>query len=122
MGRPRLLFESQGPPRIDDTNPNPQSGRAIVEAATSIYVTSNTTNEPVHVALLKIDGRRVFAKLDHAPGEEEAPEEVLAGQRVKLLVKDDGDHYFQLPRQRGIDLGSLARSIRNRVTGSSNEE
>ena len=91
--------------------------RALVEAATTIHVTSGNTPAPVHVALLRIDGRRVFAKLDHAYHEEEAPEEVLAGQKVKLLVKDDGDHYFQVPRGRSFDLSRLVQAIRRR-TGS----
>jgi acetyl-CoA C-acetyltransferase len=88
--------------------------RALVEAATTIHVTSGGGG-PVHVALLAIDGRRVFAKLDRAPKDEEAPEVVLAGQKVKLLVKDDGDHYFQIPRGRSFDLGRLVQAIRRRV-------
>ena len=69
------------------------------------------------MALLSIDGRRVFAKMDHAPREGERPETVLAGQKVKLLVKDDGDHYFQIPRGRSFDLGGVVKSIRRRVGG-----
>ena len=71
-------------------------------------------SEPVHVALLSIDGQRVFAKVDHAPRSEEPPEEVLAGQKVRLLVKDDGGHYFQVPRGR-FDLSRLMQSVRRRV-------
>ena len=85
-----------------------------MDAATTIHVTSGGT-KPIHVALLSIDGRRVFAKLDHAPREGEEPEAVLAGQKVKLLVKDDGDHYFQIPRGRSFDLGRVVQSIRRRV-------
>jgi hypothetical protein len=40
---------------------------------------------------------------------------VLAGSRVKLLVKDDGDHYFQLDRGRRLDLGSLVDRMRDRM-------
>jgi hypothetical protein len=71
---------------------------------------------PLHVALLSIDGRRVFAKLESEPNEAETPEEALAGQKVKLLVKDDGDHYFQLQRGRSsFDFSRVVRSIRRRV-------
>ncbi len=55
--------------------------------------------------------------MDHAPRDEEPPEEVLAGQKVKLLVKDDGDRYFQIPRGRSFDLSRVVQSIRRRVTG-----
>ena len=69
------------------------------------------------VALLSIGGRRVFAKMDHAPREGERVEEVLAGRKVNLLVKDDGDQYFQIPRGRSFDLGGIVASIRRRVGG-----
>ncbi len=42
-------------------------------------------------------------------------EQVLAGQKVKFLVKDDGDHYFQIPRERGQGLGRVVQAIRRRV-------
>jgi hypothetical protein len=48
-------------------------------------------------------------------------EQILTGQKVRVLVKDDGDHYFQLPQSRGLDLGRIARALRRRV-GSSEEE
>ena len=89
----------------------------MVEAFTTIFVTSGGVAAPVHAALLSIDGRRVFARMDHAPSEGEAPEQVLAGQKVKLLVKDDGDHYFQIPRPRGLDVGRIVEAIRRRVGG-----
>jgi acetyl-CoA C-acetyltransferase len=113
---PRLHFESRQrrPERAGAHGLHGASAR--VEAATSIHVTAGG-GPPVHVALLSIDGRRVFAKMDHAPQEGEAPEQVLAGQKVKLLVKDDGDHYFQIPRGRSFDLGRLVQSIRRRVGG-----
>jgi acetyl-CoA C-acetyltransferase len=88
--------------------------RAVVEAATSIYVTGGASPSPVHVAVVRIDGGRMFAKLDHAAGLEEPPEQVLAGQKVKLLLKDDGDHYFQLDRGR-FDLGRLVERARARI-------
>jgi acetyl-CoA acetyltransferase len=118
---PRQRFESsrRRPPRAATAALDGLS--ATVEAATTIYVTSRG-GVPAHVALLSIDGRRVFAKLDHAPREGEPPEEVLAGQKVKLLVKGDGDHYFQIPRGRGFDLGRLVQSIRRRVGGEASED
>jgi hypothetical protein len=42
-------------------------------------------------------------------------EQILTGQKVRVLVKDDGDHYFQLPQSRGLDLGRIARALRKRV-------
>ena len=118
MAPPRTQFASERrrPERAGASDLH--GSRAVVEGATSIYVTGG--GEPVHVALLGIDGRRVFAKLDHAPSEGEPPEAVLAGQKVKLLVKDDGDHYFQIPRGRSFDVGRLVSAIRRRV-GSSEE-
>jgi len=89
--------------------------RAVVEASTTIFVTAEHVPAPVHVALVSIGGRRVFAKLDRAPHEGEPAEQVLAGQKVRLLVKDDGDHYFQIPRGRSFDLGRLVEAIRRRV-------
>ena len=87
---------------------------AVVEGATTIHVTSGG-GPPLHVALLCVDGRRVFARLDRAPRDEAPPEEILAGATVKLLVKDDGDQYFQVPPGRSIDLGGLVQSIRRRL-------
>jgi acetyl-CoA acetyltransferase len=118
---PRHRFESshRRPPREATTRLD--GLQATVEAATTIYVTGHGSS-PAHVALLSIDGRRVFARLDHPPREGEAPEAVLAGQKVKLLVKDDGDHYFQIQRRgRGLDLGRIVQSIRRRVAGDSGE-
>ncbi|MDX1648648.1 MAG: hypothetical protein R3263_02230, partial [Myxococcota bacterium] len=50
-------------------------------------------------------------------GEGEPTEEILAGQKVKLLVKDDGDHYFQLDRGRS-GLGGLVERVRARIGGT----
>jgi len=58
---------------------------------------------------VNLDGTRVFARLDRPADEDLPPEEALAGQRVKLLVKDDGDRYFQLDRDRGGLVGLLDR-------------
>jgi acetyl-CoA acetyltransferase len=121
-GRRRRDYVPPPPRRFESQRRRPEreaahrfhGATATVEAATTIHVTA-PEGEPVHVALLSIDGRRVFAKLDHAPRDGEAPEQVLAGQKVRLLVKDDGDHYFQVPRGRGFDLGRLTQSLRRRV-------
>jgi acetyl-CoA acetyltransferase len=112
--RPRLHYESRKRRPERETAEKLHGSNAVVDAATTIHVTSSG-NEPLHVALLSIDGRRVFAKLDRAPEEDEAPEQVLAGQKVRLLVKDDGDQYFQSPRGVGFDLSRVVQSIRRAV-------
>jgi acetyl-CoA acetyltransferase len=118
MPRPRTRFEAGASVRREANNLSEvrklHGARAVVEAATTIYVTASGEPGPVHVALVRIDGRRVFAKLDQLPEEGQAPEEVLAGQTVKLLVKDDGDQYFQIPRGRSFDLGWLRAVLRRR--------
>jgi len=111
---PRIHFASERRRPEREGVSDLHGARAVVEAATTIHITARAS-EPVHVALLAIDGRRVFAKLDHPPRDEEAPEAVLAGQKVKLLVKDDGDQYFQIPRGRSFDLGRIVQAIRRRV-------
>jgi len=114
VAQPRLHFESRhGRPERESAS-RLHGAEATVEAATTIHVRAGA-GPPLHVALLSIEGRRVFAKLDREPNESETPEEALAGQRVKLLVKDDGDHYFQLQRSRSFDLSRVVRSIRRRV-------
>ncbi|MCP5055314.1 MAG: hypothetical protein GY937_01160 [bacterium] len=106
---PRLHFEACAPRPTPD--PAQLDGaRAVVEAATTIHITAGPQEGPVHVAVVSLDGTRVFARLDHLAGEE-LPEGALAGQRVRLLVKDDGDHYFQLDRDRG-GIGQLFTRIR----------
>jgi len=113
---PRRRFElSQGRPRRAELPV--REGNATVEAATTVFVTAEHVPAPVHVALLSIDGRRVFARMDHAPAEGEGAEEALAGRRVKLLVKDDGDHYFQIPRPRIPGISRIVDAIRRRVGG-----
>jgi hypothetical protein len=56
--------------------------------------------------------------MDEPPREGEPLEQVLAGQKVKLLVKDDGDQYFQILRSRGLDLAHFVQSLRRRVGGA----
>jgi hypothetical protein len=113
---PRIHFQPAA--KSDDADETSLHGaRAVVEGATSIHVTGSEGAEPVHVALLRIGGRRVFAKLDHPPAEDEPLEDLLAGRRVRLLVKDDGGHYFQIPRERGFDVGRIVKAIRQRVRG-----
>ena len=79
-----------------------------------------TANRSFYYATAE-DYRRVFAKLDHAPRDGELPEEALAGKKVKLLVKDDGDHYFQIARGHTFDLGRIVKSIRRRSGGEASE-
>ncbi len=112
--RTRFTSDTEGGRRTALTELH--GSRAVVEAATTIHVTGQSGRGPVHVALLRIDGRRVFAKLDHPVDADRAPPaEVLAGERVRLLVKGDGDHYFQLERRRGFDLGRTLRALRRRA-------
>jgi acetyl-CoA acetyltransferase len=87
--------------------------RARIEAATTIYVTAHA-DEPIHVALLSVAGRRVFAKLDAPlePGDD--PITALSGHSARFLVKDDGDHYFQVMRDRW-DIPSLLRTLVSRL-------
>jgi hypothetical protein len=116
--KPRLTFEAVDQ-RREAMPPSLHGSRGVVEAATSIYVTTTGTNSgPIHVALLKIDGRRVFARLENPLREGERLEELLAGETVKLLVKDDGDHYFQLQRGTGFTLTRIVQAIRRRVARS----
>jgi acetyl-CoA acetyltransferase len=108
---PRTRFASHRHRPERDGATHLDGAQATVEAATTIHVTGGG-DEPVHVALLAIDGRRVFARLDRAPNEDADVEGVLAGTKVKLLVKDDGDHYFQIPRSNGGGLARVVQSIR----------
>jgi hypothetical protein len=113
---PRRYFESRESRRERERAHSLSGAEARVEAVTTIHVTSGGI-DPIHVALLEIAGRRVFAKLDQAASESTPIEQVLAGQKVKFLVKDDGDHYFQILRERGLDLGRVVQAIRRRVGG-----
>jgi acetyl-CoA C-acetyltransferase len=67
---------------------------ALIEAATTIHVTASG-DAPIHVALLSVGGRRVFARFAGtlAAGDDLAS---LAGRRARFLVTDDGDHTFEL--------------------------
>jgi acetyl-CoA acetyltransferase len=120
LPRPPLTFRSMRPPRLAEM-PEQLEGlhgaRALVEAYTTIHVTPENHRGPVHVGLVRIGDRRAFAKLDHAPGEGEPTDAVLAGQRVRLLVKDDGDQYFQIDRGRGFDLSGMVERVMTRVGG-----
>ena len=119
VARPPLSFRSSGPARLSELPSMPEGlhgTSALLEAYTSIYVTASQNGEPIHVGLVRIGDKRAFAKLDQPPGEGEPPEAVLAGQRVRLLVKDDGDHYFQMTPTRGFDLAGLVGRMRTRVS------
>ena len=113
--RPQLSFRSTGPARISEEREPLAARRAVLEAFTSIHVTSGVQPGPVHVGLVRIGGHLAFAKLDHPPGEGEPVESVLAGRRVRLLLKDDGDQYFQIPRGLGFDLAGMVERVRARV-------
>jgi hypothetical protein len=115
VARPQLTFRSSGPGLGETEREKLPPGRAVLEAFTSIYVTSGNQPVPVHVGLVRLAGRRAFAKLDHPPHEGEPAEAVLAGQRVRLLLKDDGDQYFQMPRGRSFDIAGLVERVRARV-------
>ena len=109
---PRLHFEAI-PPRPAPDLSQLDGAHAVVEAATTIHVTAEGQPGPIHVAVVDLDGTRVFARLDPEEGLDEPPEEVLAGQRVRLLVKDDGDHYFQVDRDaERSGLGALLARVR----------
>jgi hypothetical protein len=128
----RRTHEAVPKPRLHYASPDRRAGfgeaehahdtAAIVEAFTTIHVTAAETPGPIHVALVRLGDRLVFAKLDHEPEEGEAPEQVLAGQRVRLLVKDDGDQYFQIPRGRSLGLAGLMERVRRRVIGAEEPE
>jgi hypothetical protein len=62
-----------------------------IEAATTIHVTASG-DAPIAVALLSVEGRRVFAKL---AGTEE-PAEALGGRSARFFVRPDGDHACEL--------------------------
>ena len=116
--RPQTRFATLGTTRRRSAAQLPQAGQAVVEAATTIHVTAPGVEAPVHVALLSVDGHRLFARMDEPPPEGVPIEQLLAGRTVRLLVKDDGDHYFQIPRPRGFelpDLGGIVEAIRRRV-------
>lgn len=117
---PRVHFQS-GPRPAPAAAEQIHGARAVVEAATTIHVTAGRSPAPIHVAVLRLGGQLVFAKLDHEAHEGDAPEEVLAGQKVKLLVKDDGDHYFQLDRGRSLNLGRLVDRVRGRILPGAEE-
>jgi acetyl-CoA acetyltransferase len=110
---PRYLAPRE---RVGETATSLHGRRARIEAATTIHVTGSNGG-PIHVALLSVGDRRLFAKLD-APTEAGADaDRALAGHHARFLVKDDGDHYFQLVRDRW-DIATLWRSLLDRVRRS----
>ncbi len=115
VARPQLTFRSAEDAAARSEPEMIHGARAVVEANTSIHVTSGDQPSPIHVALVQLGGRRAFAKLDRPPDEGEPPEAVLTGQKVRLLVKDDGDQYFQIERGRSFDVSRLVERVRARV-------
>ena len=102
--------ERRAPPRAAPVPPQALHGQdAVIEAATTIHVTASGVG-PIHVALLSVGGRRVFAKFDapSEPGEDLSAS--LPGRRARFLVKEDGDHYFELQRELW-DVGGLVRGV-----------
>jgi len=88
---PRLAPSRRAPPP-----PLALHGRlAEVEAATAIHVTASGET-PIHVALLSVEGRRVFAKLP--PGVDAG--EDLPGSAARFLIGDDGSHGCELVADR----------------------
>jgi len=119
-----VVSDMPAPPRVQVASGPPQAPPATlhgknarIEAATTIYVTAGAPG-PIHVALLSVGNRRVFAKLDAPVRPGDDPTTALLGRRARFLVKDDGDHYFQLVRDRW-DFSLLWKSIVDKVRGSS---
>jgi acetyl-CoA C-acetyltransferase len=111
---PRLHFESRRQRPARESAAALDGASATVAAATAIHVTAGG-GPPLHVALLEVEGRRVFAKLESEPGEPEPAEQELLGQRVRLSVTRDGDQSFRVERGHGFALGRLVGSLRRRV-------
>jgi acetyl-CoA acetyltransferase len=89
--------------------------RARIEAATTIHVTAGQPG-PIHVALLSVEGRRVFARLERPAEAGEDVAGALAGKPARFLIRQDGDHYVELVRERW-DVPSLVRGVLDRMLG-----
>jgi len=77
-----------------------------IEAATTIHVTASGES-PIHVALLSIEGQRVFARFD--AGDE--PAETLAGRPARFRIDESEDHRLELVAVRaGPRPGGAGRS------------
>jgi hypothetical protein len=88
--------ERRAEPRAPTLPPQALHGReARIEAATSIYVTASG-DAPIHVALLSVDGRRVFARLAGEPAPGEDISATLPGRRARFALRGDGDHTFEV--------------------------
>ena len=75
-----------------------------IEAATTIHVTASG-EAPIHVALLSIEGQRVFAKLERADDAEG-----LAGQSARFSIRADGDHACELASEPRRAAGARSRA------------
>jgi acetyl-CoA acetyltransferase len=111
LPRPQRTIDVVGRPRRPPATLHGR--RAKIEAATTIHVTASGEG-PIHVALLSVGGRRVFAKFDTPAELGEHLISALAGKRARFLVKDDGDHYFQLVDTRW-DIQGLFRDLWDRL-------
>ncbi|MFI5314652.1 MAG: thiolase C-terminal domain-containing protein [Myxococcota bacterium] len=67
----------------------------VIEAATTIHVTASGEG-PLHVALLRVAGRRVFAKFDAPADSADDLAAALPGLRARFQVTSDGDHRLVL--------------------------
>ncbi len=115
--------EDVAPPQIQfERAPRPAAvasdalvdARAVIEASTTIHVTGKDATDPVHIAVVSLNGQRIFAKLDREATPDLDPEEMLGGKKVRLLVKDDGDQYFQLEPE-GIGFRDLLGKLTRRI-------
>jgi hypothetical protein len=111
---PRMRFGGSARDRTPIADVQREGARAVLEAATTIHVTAGDAAAPVHVALARIGDQRVFVRLDAPAGEGDTADEALAGRRVRLLVKEDGDHYVQI-EPGGSGLSGLLEAVRRRV-------
>jgi acetyl-CoA C-acetyltransferase len=68
---------------------------ALVEAATTIHVTASGDG-PIHVGLLSVDGRRVFARFAEPVDPRDDLSQTLPGRRARFVVTENGDHEFAL--------------------------
>jgi acetyl-CoA acetyltransferase len=92
---PRLAFGRNGgaPLRVDPASLD--GARGTVLALTTIHVTGNAAGGQTSVAVVDVDGRRHFARLDPSAAADLPPEDALAGLRVRLALAEDGTPVFR---------------------------
>ncbi len=109
---PRILFEAQPLAAAADVQATANGDHGVVEAGTTIYVTGSNGSEPIHVAVVRMGGRRVFAKLEREAGAIDVRHDALLGQRVRILLGEDGQRRFRL--ESGSAVGNLVGRVRDR--------